>query len=86
MQEAIIEFAEYDEPGAEGGAASREAPALLTTLRWSSQTHPDAVLLSPADVRRAWLDFRQARSPRHTFCAVQDGPMASWQATARAIA
>lgn len=48
------------------GSAQRAAPALLTSTRWSSKVAPEAVLLSPAEVRETWHTFKQVRtSPQH---------------------
>jgi hypothetical protein len=65
LQRSILDFCAYDELAEADprAAQGRGAPALLTTLRWSSGVHPDAVLLSPADVRKTWQAFRQARPP-----------------------
>jgi hypothetical protein len=60
VQKSIVEFARYeDAQKQDGSSASRDAPALLTTLRWSSGTDPDAVLLTPAEVRQTWQHFQQ---------------------------
>lgn len=36
-------------------------PSLLTMVKWDSDVAPEAVLLSPADVRQTWLDFMMVR-------------------------
>ena len=58
-----MDFTEFDEPAVSDPhtPARAEAPALLTTLRWSSAISPEAVLLSPADVRQTWMSFKQVR-------------------------
>jgi hypothetical protein len=40
----------------------RDMPALLTMMRWSPDVNPDAVLLSPSDVRHVWQEFLTVRS------------------------
>jgi hypothetical protein len=71
VQKSIIDFTEYDDTASETNG--RDAPALLTTLRWSSGVDPEAVLLSPAEVRRTWHDFKQVCFSNTSLCACQNG-------------
>lgn len=44
----------------------RAMPPLMTMARWSADVSPDAVLLSPSDLRQAWQEFLTVRP--HYLC------------------
>lgn len=60
-------YTEFDEAAVSDPLtpARTDAPVLLSSMRWSSAISPEAVLLSPPEVRKAWADFQRVRLPAH---------------------
>eukprot|EP00892_Ulva_mutabilis_P007514 jgi/Ulvmu1/5134/UM021_0151.1 len=60
-KECIFEFAQYSSSAsAPDNETEQGVPSLLTMLKWDSDVPPEAVLLSPADIRHSWQDFMTA--------------------------